>query len=461
MNERISVATIDNPEFINLQPLDVNPLMSACDIKVLYIGQNRNNSYIDKATATQMSKTLRGCPIVGWYIKEKEDFGDHGDQLIIDGEGVQFNKLTRPYGFIPTDAKVWFQFFEDTDEFGNKCLREYLMVQGYLWTGQFPEAQVALDNKDPQSMELDENSLKGHWATDNNTGLEFFIINDAIFSTLCILGEDVEPCFEGAQVLEPEISSTFSKQIVENKEFIKELFTMMQEVKYALNKNEGGLSMEDNKTTVEEPVVEQKNESTEATEQIIENSLNEQGENSELNTVENENNTEEFTKKSDDEEDEKEAPASEENNDESNNEEEDEDKKKPTKNTLEEESIELNTLQKDFNELQEKFALLEKENAELLAFKANIEDKQKDELINSFYMLSDEDKKEVIENKAKYSLDDIEKELSVICVRKKVNFNEEDNEDTMIPTTFNLDSHESDNIPAWIKAVDEVKNSNN
>ena len=94
MNNRISVATIDSPEFVNLQPMDINPLMSKCDIKVLYIGQNRNRSSITKQVATEMSKTLRGCPIVGYYIEKKEDFGDHGDQVIIDGEGIKFNKLT-------------------------------------------------------------------------------------------------------------------------------------------------------------------------------------------------------------------------------------------------------------------------------------------------------------------------------------------------------------------------------
>ena len=43
-----SIATINSPEFINLQPLDINPLMSACEIKVFYIGENRNGSYISK-----------------------------------------------------------------------------------------------------------------------------------------------------------------------------------------------------------------------------------------------------------------------------------------------------------------------------------------------------------------------------------------------------------------------------
>jgi hypothetical protein len=43
-----SIATINAPEFINLQPLDINPLMSSCDIKVFYLGENRNGSFISK-----------------------------------------------------------------------------------------------------------------------------------------------------------------------------------------------------------------------------------------------------------------------------------------------------------------------------------------------------------------------------------------------------------------------------
>ena len=53
-----SIKTISSPEFINLQPLEINPLMSACEIKVLYVGENRNHTFISKETATEMAKTL-------------------------------------------------------------------------------------------------------------------------------------------------------------------------------------------------------------------------------------------------------------------------------------------------------------------------------------------------------------------------------------------------------------------
>lgn len=78
-------------------------------------------------------------------------------------------------------------------------------------------------------------------------------------------------------------------------------------------------------------------------------------------------------------------------------------------------------------------------------------------------MLSDEDKKDVIANKAKYSLDDIEAKLSVICVRKKVNFDLEDtskNEKDNPVATFNLEEQDS-SIPAWINALKNTRNSRN
>ena len=50
-----SVATIDSPEFINLAPDAINPGISKCEIKVMYLGKNRNGSFIDKNTAIQMA----------------------------------------------------------------------------------------------------------------------------------------------------------------------------------------------------------------------------------------------------------------------------------------------------------------------------------------------------------------------------------------------------------------------
>jgi hypothetical protein len=90
---------------------------------------------------------------------------------------------------------VWFQWFED-----DGVPHEYLMTEGYIWTGQYPESQRVIDQGNNQSMELDEHSLNASWTKDSNGQPQFFIINEAIMSKLCILGEDVEPCFEGASI---------------------------------------------------------------------------------------------------------------------------------------------------------------------------------------------------------------------------------------------------------------------
>ena len=452
---RMSVATIDSPEFINIT--SINPLVSKCEIKVLYVGENRNRSFISKDVAAQMAQTLPGSPIVGYYIENKEDFGDHGDQMIIDGEGVKFKKLTKPYGFVAPDSKIWFQKFEDTDEFGNTVVRDYLMTEGFLWTGQFEECKRVLSEGNPQSMELDEKTLKGHWSTDNNRGIDFFIINDAIFSKLCILGEDVEPCFEGAAVSAPKVSSHFTM----DDDFKNTLSSMIKELKeltFSLQ-NKGGSSMDgvENTTVVEEQVTEEA--------PVTENFSVEEDKNGSEAIVENQNITEEFEKKDDEEdtEEKKEDNADSKTEDgEEDDAKEEDDEKKPNKNHSLEEEFAL--IKEELEELKNSYSLLQKENEALVAFKNKAEDEKKDALINSFYMLSDEDKKEVIENKSKYSLDDIEAKLSVICVRKKVSFAKEDEEvkEEQPAVTFNLNQVEVENeiLPAWLKAVENKRNEN-
>ena len=430
-----TLATISSPEFINLQPVDINPLMSKCEIKVLYTGGNRNGSYITKEVATDMAKTLRGAPIVGYYKEDAKDFGDHGDQMIFDGDGIHFNCLTKPYGFVAPDSPVWFQKFEEQNSFGEIIEREYLMTVGYLWTGQFEEVQSVIDKGKGQSMELDPDSLQGSWEV-NSEGIEFFIINDAIFSKLCILGDDVEPCFEGANVTAPEVSKNFSL----DDNFKQTLYSMIQDMNTVIKG--GQKNMEDKKDilvdfTNEEDTEEKKDTTTEEKEP----------EDKMAKTKEEEKGPEDKMAKT--EEEEKEDKKEEEKEDDSDSkEEEEEDKKK-----------DYSLMEKEYEELKTKFALLEEKCEELEQFKASIDKQKKQDMIDSFYMLSDEDKKEVVENIDTYSLEEIEAKLSVICVRKKVDFNLEDEktdteekEDDAI-TTFNLDNSETF-VPAWLKAVD-------
>ena len=495
---------LDTPiEFINITPL--NPLISKCQIKVCYVSDkpNRNRSIITKEVAKQMANSLPGCPIVGFYNEEKGDFEEHNRIIDISNGKFEIKDTTRPYGFVDLNAKVWFQKF--LDDGMNE--REYMMTEGWLWTGQYPECQRILTNGNNQSMELDEKTIDAHWSKDNNGDPKFFIINEAIISKLCTLGVNNEPCFEGSSITAPIIQFAFEDG------FKEQLFSMMNELKDYLNKEEKkvftryAVEIGDALWTALYSHVAE----TYGIESVCEDGeqkfavLTADDKYYRLDFSINEENVVEFAaeavelegyepaeepqfdatvvaeykakkdeeknppKKDDDNDDEKcpkcGKPKSECECDDEDDDEDDEKKKgKKEKYNLEEiqEYVELSekysALETNYANAQTRISELEEELAELTTFKKSIEKKEKQEMIDGFYMLSDEDKADVIANIDTYSLADIEAKLSIICVRNKVSFNlDEDKDEKKNPTTFSLNNGMDDeSVPAWIKAIRSV-----
>ena len=131
---------------------------------------------------------------------------------------------------------------------------------------------------------------------------------------------------------------------------------------------------------------------------------------------------------------------------------------------LDTEVVEYAELKVQYEELEAKFSALETEHENLKAeleplkaFKLEAEKKDKQAMIDQFYMLSDEDKADVIANIDTYSVDDIEAKLSIICVRNKVSFDlDENNKNSGNPTVYNLNNGDSDDdaaVPAWVKSL--------
>lgn len=547
-----SIPILEQPcEFINITP--INPLISKCEIKVCYVSDdpNRNRSIITKDVAREMANSLPGSPIVGYYNEAKGDFEEHNRIIDISGGKIKIKDTTRPYGFVDLGAKVWFQKFLDD----GVTEREYLMTEGYLWTGQYPEAQRIIDQGNNQSMELSDKFLDATWTKDINGKPKFFIINEAIIAKLCILGDDQEPCFEGSTITQPTFQFSFDddfknqlfSMMNELKELIKEggapvfttfaveigdalwgaLYTYLETKfprdlkdgecedcyrcskylidsiweegtqKFAILKErangklyrldfswtEAGFNSEGSTIEVEKTYVPVASEeptfaldAVEAFEaeryKVKDNSG--KTDNSKIdNPLEGENN---FAKKDKEKEegkpaegkkpedgDEEKCPKCGKPKSECTCEDDEEYKKKKTRCSLEEipEYIELqnkySALETDFNELKETNEKLENQVADLIAFKAEIDRKEKQAMIDGFYMLSDEDKKDVVDNIDTYSLDEIEAKLSIICVRNKVSFNLENDNKTQEPTTYSLNGGgEADYTPAWIKSLQSV-----
>ena len=152
----------------------------------------------------------------------------------------------------------------------------------------------------------------------------------------------------------------------------------------------------------------------------------------------------------------------------------------PVEPVVDPQPTEFELLQQEHTALQGRYAALEQElstvranysalqtaHDALLEFRNQVENAQKDELIGKFYMLSDDDddKKNVIDNKANYSLEQIEEKLAAICFRKQVNFdfeNKSKNHNNIEHTHYTVNINNvggGSTTPAWLSAVDENKN---
>lgn len=490
---------LDTPcEFINIVPY--NPLISKCQIKVCWVGDeaNRNRSIITKDVATEMANSLPGSPIVGFYNESTEDFEEHNRVIDISNGQFKIKDTTRPYGFVDLNAKCWFQKFDDEG-----VEHEYLMTEGWLWTGQYPEAQRILEHGNNQSMELDEKLIDAHWTKDVNGKPQFFIINEAIISKLCILGEECEPCFEGAQITKVQFSFEDG--------FKEQLFSMMKELKEMMN--EGGAPVftvyaveigdalwsalydyliathphEENEWCSKyhiEGIYEEENQKFAI---LRDNStgdyfrmnfsVSEDGYNfgEELIAVEKEfvPVTEEpqfaldaydafvaeyaASKTEPEGEPEETCPEC----GKPLNECECEEEGKKNQYVLEE-IPEYMELSENYTNLQNEYSALEATNttltedkaaleatiADLKAqidslseFKLQVEREEKKTMISeTFYMLPEEATKEILENIDSYSLEDIESKLSVYCVRNKISFTEDGENSGQDPLTYNLGS---------------------
>lgn len=397
---------------------EITPFISKGVCKVCYVGQqpNRNHTVITKDLAIEMGRKLPGNPVVGYFNKDTKDFEGHEREIVVQDGKFEIVDMTRPYGFVPTDANVWFQKFND-----DGVEHEYLVTDVYIWDGIYPESKRILEQGNNQSMELSKENQSGFWTNDDKTNARIFIYNEALIEKLCVLGENVEPCFEGAQ-----IKSQFSlEDNPEFQEFKTTVYSMMEQLKETLNKGGSQEPMEENKVVTEFE-----------------------------NTEENKNTPEDPKKKPED----KETPP---NTSACGT------KKKEYNLEDVEEYTELlnkfNALESQYSALEQDKAALDTEIAALREFKLTAERKEKQQMIDSFYMLSDEDKKDVTEHIDTYSLDDIEAKLSIICVRNKVNFNLNDdkkNEQEDNPQgLFNLNGGTTDNAPDWIKAIRETAKS--
>lgn len=178
--------------------------------RIFYKNGNRNGTYITDEFAEKLLKTIPYAPVKGIYEEEEEDYTDHGKKR---SEG-------RIYGIVPADPNVAWETHLDEDG----VERVYACVDVLIYTGLYKEANEIIGKA--QSMELYKPSIKGDWKVIN--GRKYYVFSEAQFLGLQVLGDSVEPCFEGA--------AFFSLY-----EDLKKMVAQIE--KYSLNLHNGGKKM--------------------------------------------------------------------------------------------------------------------------------------------------------------------------------------------------------------------------
>lgn len=195
-----------------MEPYQLNQTMSKARVRTFYKYFNRNGGYFSDAMAQSIIDNAAGTPVVGHFDTEAIDFTSHMKA-----------SESKAYGFIPpNNSNFAWEFHTDKDG----AVREYACFDVLLWTGRYNEAKLIPEKG--QSMELDPRTIQGEWKLFEN-GIEAFEYTNCDLIGLCVLGDEVEPCFEGAafyaqnsqftdylNAMKEEIVKNFSLQLTNN-----------------------------------------------------------------------------------------------------------------------------------------------------------------------------------------------------------------------------------------------------
>lgn len=193
-------------------------------IMIGYCGDNRNYSNISEEVFT--NAPIQNIPVVAKFYSDKNDFGGHDIKVIENEDGVDIISATVPFGLVPESAKQWF-----TEELVDGEMKKCFWTECLLWKRQYGYQKIAEAKTVNHSMEIDVFEY-----TERSDG--YCVIDKMKFEALCLLGEDVEPCFENSR-LELFSVDNFDKQFTEMLEQYKAYslkLSSLSEVKEMENK---------------------------------------------------------------------------------------------------------------------------------------------------------------------------------------------------------------------------------
>ena len=202
----------------------ITPLISKGRLRIYHLGENRNHSYITQDFSDILETYLPYVPIVGIYNEYEKDFRGHSKD----------RNEANTYGLVPENPNTAWEDFTESDG----TVKQYLCCDVYLYTGRYDAAKEIIGKR--HSMELNRDSIEGYWKVIN--GIDYFVYTNGFFDGLCVLGNRVEPCFPGSAFFEKKDSIIeILEEYVKNKNEIA-----------VFSANEGGRMDTIKKSNVEE-----------------------------------------------------------------------------------------------------------------------------------------------------------------------------------------------------------------
>lgn len=192
--EIVSITTIENKFTIqeNIEMADNSPeLMDYGYIDIAYTGLNRNNFIISEEAFENSLKTIHGIPVVVNYDIESNTIGEHDELVILNKENKIENiiNLTQGIGFVPPNPKLeWVEFKEENGE-----IKKYLRTEVFIWKRMMGYDYIKAKEFTNQSMEI-------HIVTGKKDKDKAFEITEFEWEALCLLEDDIEPCYENAKL---------------------------------------------------------------------------------------------------------------------------------------------------------------------------------------------------------------------------------------------------------------------
>lgn len=208
---------------------------------IAHTGENRNNSIFSKEVLESMIPSLSNIPILGYIAVNEEnekDFLGHEERLVVEDNKFKLKYFGHAYGLIPSDNNAHFEYRYGEDG----VEREYLVCDGLIWN-KFQDVGMIFDRDNGyknQSMELQSSSVKGYL---NDEGV--FVFTQAKFEGACLLGEDVTPAMVSSTIEKFSVTDRIQNELSEMLTEFNTHFSTTRE------KGDVTASMEDNQENVE------------------------------------------------------------------------------------------------------------------------------------------------------------------------------------------------------------------